>query len=211
MKLRCPYCKHLIEGDPKPQCPSCGKTMMLPDRLLRSDKKEARRKREAIARDAELKKKAMGLGEFKVGGKPSGVIFAVALLSFAGILLISRAKAPSKATGIRTREDKALQDLGVLSIALNRFRSDCGRYPTTEEGLKALIVNPGITNWPKSYVNLIRPDPWRQHYFYASSNETYALFSAGPDKTLYTEDDVYPPLTMNPEREAQPEATGARE
>ena len=193
MKLRCPYCKHLIDGEPKSQCPKCHKAMLLPGRIRHGDKKDTKRIREAIVRDAERKKKALGLNEFSFGSKRSRIFFAVAMLSFAGILLLSRAKPPAGNTaGLRTREDTASRDLQTLRIALNMFREDCGRYPTTEEGLWALIVNPGITNWPKPYVNLIRPDPWRQVYLYASSNDTFSLFSSGPDKLANTDDDIYP-------------------
>jgi len=176
--------------------------MMLPNRLLHPDKKDTKRIKEAIARDAELKKKALGLGDLHLGGKPSGVLFAVALLSFAGILLISRAKPRAQgAAHIRTREDIASQDLGILSIALNRFRADCGRYPTTQEGLRALIANPGIPEWPKSYVNLIRPDPWRQRYIYTAADDGFTLYSSGPDRTANTDDDIYPPLVTDPRKE----------
>lgn len=197
MKFRCPYCKYLMTAPPGNQCPSCGKTMMIPDKLLNRDKHDKKRIREAIAREAELKKKAMGIGEIHFGGKPSGIIFAVTALAFAGILLLSRAKPPAQ-PGLRTREMIAEQDLGVLSIALDRFKRDCGRYPATSEGLNALINNPGITNWPKSYVNLIRPDPWRQRYIYRSTNDTYILLSSGPDKVENTADDVLPPILTDP-------------
>lgn len=170
---------------------------MIPDRLLHPDKQDKKRAREAIAREAELKRKSMGVGDIKFGGKPSGIIFAVAALAFAGILLLSKAKPPEQ-PGLRTREMIAEQDLGVLSIALDRFKKDCGRYPTTTEGLFALINNPGIPNWPKSYVNLIRPDPWRQRYIYRSTNETYVLLSSGPDKIENTADDILPPILTDP-------------
>jgi general secretion pathway protein G len=162
--------------------------------MRNQQKKDSKRIREAIARDAERKKKALGLGEFNFGGKRARVFFAVALLAFAGILLISRAKPKSsKQTLVRTRAETTSRDLHILSIALNMFRDDCGRYPTTEEGLWALISNPGITNWPKPYVTLIRPDPWQQNYIYASSNETFSLYSSGPDRLANTGDDIFPP------------------
>lgn len=197
MKFRCPYCKHVMEEVPGNQCPSCNRTMMLPDKILHPGKQDKKKIKEAIAREADLKRKALGIGDISLGGKPSGIIFAVAILAFAGILLLSKARPPEQ-SGLRTREMIAEQDLGVLSIALERFKQDCGRYPATEEGLLALIANPGIPNWPKSYVNLIRPDPWRQHYIYQSTNNTYILFSSGPDKIPETADDVTPPIATDP-------------
>lgn len=207
MKLRCPYCKTVLEGDPKPQCTECGKTMMMPKRLIDSDKTDTKKIREAIVREGEMKKKALGLGDVQFAAKPSGVIIAVVMLSFAGILLLSKAKAP-QAAGIRkTPAMEAANDLGVLSIALNRFKADIGRYPTTEEGLQALINNPGLKNWPRAYVNLIRPDPWHKHYVYSSNEEVFILLSMGPDKMENTADDIYPPIVTDPLQERDTSTT----
>jgi general secretion pathway protein G len=197
MKLRCPYCKHLIEGKPKPNCPSCGKMMMMPKRLLRPDRKDIKRIKETIARDAARKKKELGLGEVGFVNRRSGILIAIALLSVAGILLVGQSKKPINTSGkVRTQGMIAEDNLGVLTIALNRFKEDIGRYPTTEETLRALINNPGITNWEKSYVDLIRNDPWKQPYIYESVHETNILLCIGRDKRRGTEDDIYaPPVT----------------
>lgn len=42
---------------------------------------------------------------------------------------------------------------GTLSVSLDAFRLDNGRYPTTEEGLTALISNPGLQTWDGPYVS----------------------------------------------------------
>lgn len=190
-----------MEGKAKSLCPSCGKTMILPDRILNPDKKDRKRIKEAIAREAEMKKKALGLGGFEFGKRRSGVIFAVLALSFAGVLLITQVRQPASTTATtRTKEMIAEQNLGILTIALNWFKADIGRYPTTEEGLRALINNPGIPNWPKSYVDLIRTDPWKQPYIYESFDDTNVLFSIGRDKIRGTADDIYPPPVTDPGR-----------
>lgn len=42
---------------------------------------------------------------------------------------------------------------GTLAVSLDAFRLDNGRYPTTEEGLTALISNPGLQTWDGPYVS----------------------------------------------------------
>lgn len=54
--------------------------------------------------------------------------------------------------------------------ALDSFRLDVGRYPTTEEGLSALTTPPtGVTTWNGPYLKKQAPqDPWRHSYVYRS-------------------------------------------
>jgi general secretion pathway protein G len=85
-----------------------------------------------------------------------------------------------------------------LKTTLVRYRIDLGDYPSTEEGLDALVVAPsGKTDrWHGPYVddkkNLI--DPWGQPYQYrypGTKNPTsYDLFSKGADKVADTADDI---------------------
>lgn len=85
---------------------------------------------------------------------------------------------------------------GSLSLALDLFEQDIGRYPTTDEGLDALVVDPGIEGWKGPYLRTgLKPDPWGVPYEYSISYETphlYELRSAGPDRQLGTEDDILP-------------------
>lgn len=72
-----------------------------------------------------------------------------------------------------------------LNGALGLFRFDVGRYPTTAEGLQALIQNPGIPNWSGPYLdkNSIPKDPWGRDYQYRSPgvHGDYDLYSLGAD------------------------------
>ena len=87
---------------------------------------------------------------------------------------------------------------GSFSLGLTRFELDNGRYPTTEEGLEALVVNPQTVNWQGPYLQsvTIPLDPWGNPYDYrypsefASSEAFFDVVSAGPDGTLGNEDDV---------------------
>jgi general secretion pathway protein G len=74
----------------------------------------------------------------------------------------------------------------LFGTALDAFRLDIGRYPTTEEGLKALREKPsGADNWVGPYLPKEIPlDPWKNAYVYKCPGEhgDYDLISYGADK-----------------------------
>ncbi len=75
-----------------------------------------------------------------------------------------------------------------FSTALDVFRLDVGRYPTTAEGLQALIVQPmGVNRWNGPYLrkNIIPKDPWGNDYQYRSPGQhgAFDLYSLGADNT----------------------------
>jgi general secretion pathway protein G len=63
----------------------------------------------------------------------------------------------------------ARAQLDALDKALDHFRLDVGRYPTTEEGLGALVAQPaGEARWSGPYLKKGVPaDPWGRNYVYA--------------------------------------------
>jgi general secretion pathway protein G len=68
----------------------------------------------------------------------------------------------------------AKQDISTLVQALKIYRLDIGRYPTTEQGLKALVEKPTAEpipqNWkPGGYLDLLPKDPWGAPYQYLQS------------------------------------------
>ncbi len=70
--------------------------------------------------------------------------------------------------------------------ALQTFALDVGRYPTTSEGLEALVSNPGgLDSWHGPYLKKALPmDPWGKPYVYrypGTHNNEFDLFSYGPD------------------------------
>ncbi|MFQ5853006.1 MAG: type II secretion system major pseudopilin GspG [Candidatus Binatia bacterium] len=73
----------------------------------------------------------------------------------------------------------------LLGTALDTFRLDVGRYPTTQEGLEALRRQPGgLERWDGSYLKKEVPlDPWGKPYVYRSPGEhgPYDLISYGAD------------------------------
>ena len=89
----------------------------------------------------------------------------------------------------------AQTDISVLSGALDQFEIDNGRFPTSEEGLNALVENPGgLTNWKHPYVSKVpKTDPWGQPYIYrcpGNNGRDYDLISGGPDKHEGGDDDI---------------------
>ncbi len=81
---------------------------------------------------------------------------------------------------------KATSTIGDLENALERFYYHMDRYPTTQEGLKALVEQPqdGEGKW-RGYINKLIDDPWGQPYQYRSpglhGNKSYDLWSRGAD------------------------------
>lgn len=72
----------------------------------------------------------------------------------------------------------------LLGQALDTFRLDTGRYPTTGEGLGALLTDPGVNNWDGPYLKKAVPnDPWSRPYHYESpgNHGDYDLYSFGAD------------------------------
>jgi general secretion pathway protein G len=70
-----------------------------------------------------------------------------------------------------TRRVAAKQDIGVIVQALKLYRSDHGRYPTQEPGLRALIDKPDIATAPTmqkdgDYLKRLPNDPWGNAYQY---------------------------------------------
>ena len=73
----------------------------------------------------------------------------------------------------------------LLGTALDTFRLDVGRYPTTEEGLEALRTKPGaLDRWDGPYLKKDLPlDPWGKAYAYRSPGEhgPFDIVSYGAD------------------------------
>ncbi len=83
------------------------------------------------------------------------------------------------------KQHAAKAQIELFGEALDQFRLDTGRYPTTSEGLEALIRNPGVEGWDGPYLrkNVIPKDPWGRPYHYQSpgTHGEYDLFSYGAD------------------------------
>jgi general secretion pathway protein G len=73
-----------------------------------------------------------------------------------------------------------------LGSAIELYRIDNGRYPTTDEGLKALVqAPPGVDGWKGPYLTKkdVPNDPWNRPYHYRSPGQhgPFDIFSLGAD------------------------------
>lgn len=86
------------------------------------------------------------------------------------------------------KQSAAKAQIELLGQGLDQLRLDIGRYPTTQEGLNALMVNPGgIDQWDGPYLKKELPkDPWERPYIYQcpGTHGEYDLFSYGRDGAL---------------------------
>jgi general secretion pathway protein G len=82
---------------------------------------------------------------------------------------------------------RARAEIELFGVALDTFRLDVGRYPTSQEGLAALRTRPfGLDRWDGPYLKEEIPrDPWGNPYVYRSpgQRESYELLSYGADGT----------------------------
>lgn len=84
--------------------------------------------------------------------------------------------------------------------ALSTYNLDAGMFPTSEQGLEALVAmpNPQPPKWNGPYLDppVVKPDPWGRPFVYQCppqqnpDPEGYDLYSVGPDGQPGTEDDV---------------------
>jgi len=85
------------------------------------------------------------------------------------------------------RRTKAVADLASIGQALNLYRLDNGSYPTTDQGLQALVERPTNAPVPKTwrsegYLDRVPTDPWGNPYVYVlATPQRYALKSLGGD------------------------------
>lgn len=87
-----------------------------------------------------------------------------------------------------TRITKAAADIQTLETALSMYRLDTARFPTTAQGLAALLRkpdDPSLRNWKDGgYIARIARDPWGNAYRYrypGQRGREYDLYSLGPD------------------------------
>lgn len=113
-----------------------------------------------------------------------GIIAAIAVPRMAGKTEQARAVA-------------AQQTIGTLSVALDQFELHAGRFPTSEEGLQALVTRPVAlgedAGWDGPYLRQLPADPWGRAYVYKYPGEKsmdFDLVCLGRDGEEGTGDDI---------------------
>jgi general secretion pathway protein G len=82
------------------------------------------------------------------------------------------------------KQAAAKVQIELLGQGLDQYKLDVGSYPTTQEGLTALITNPGMEKWEGPYLKKNVPlDPWGKAYGYQcpGTHGEYDLISYGRD------------------------------
>ncbi len=81
------------------------------------------------------------------------------------------------------RRTKAATDIKGIEQALQLFKLDNGFYPSSSDGLGALVQAPGnASNWnPDGYLDRDPVDPWGNAYAYSSDGQIYVIKSLGAD------------------------------
>jgi general secretion pathway protein G len=94
---------------------------------------------------------------------------------------------------------QAEKDMATVGSALATYMLNNMNYPTTSQGLKALVEKPGTEPVPRRWQPLLKKfpnDPWGKPFVYVSPGtknpDSYDIFSAGPDRKEGTDDDVWP-------------------
>lgn len=165
--------------------------MLPPPQLRKHSARERRKAKERIRREAQRQRQRQSFLNNAGHNTAGKLAFVILLLLTTGGLLLTRVTRPPQRNAMHSPAMVAYRELNNLKTALNEFASDCGRYPSEEEGLHALINNPGLPQWQGPYVNLIRPDPWGNHYILSHHPDgRVTVASAGADRKTNTTADL---------------------
>ncbi|MFW5970298.1 MAG: type II secretion system major pseudopilin GspG, partial [Halofilum sp. (in: g-proteobacteria)] len=120
------------------------------------------------------------------------VMVVVAILAILAAVVVPRVMdEPGKA-----RRAKAAQDIRAIESALDLYKLDNFRYPSTDQGLEALVERPGSGPEPKNYkeggyLRQVPKDPWGNPYQYLNPGEhgEVDVYSFGADGSPGGEDE----------------------
>lgn len=95
------------------------------------------------------------------------------------------------------KRDRVSGDFNSIGAALMKYQVSNGRYPTTQQGLDALVNKPSTSPQPKRWTQIMREvplDPWQNEYGYkfpgSVDKGTFEIISKGKDGIEGTEDDI---------------------
>ena len=153
-------------------------------------------RRNAAARIAQISSTPTGRAFYR----PRIIFGAIIVLAVIGAILIGKLGFTIENEGTIPRLRHAINSLDALATALGRYHFHTGVYPTTEQGLKALMEDPGVEGWLGPYLVQLLKDPWGHPYHYELREDgSIYLTTCGPDFKLGTADDLYPdPAAYDP-------------
>ncbi len=109
------------------------------------------------------------------------VMVVVVILGILAAMIIPKiASRPQEARIVKVK-----QDLLTIQNSLDLYKLDNGMYPSTDQGLQALVTQPTTPPLPRDwkedgYLDSVPMDPWGQTYQYLNDNEKVKIFSYGP-------------------------------
>ncbi len=106
----------------------------------------------------------------------------IVLVILGGLIVILAGQVTGRLKSAKIRQAKI--QIAEYGKALDLYFTDCNGYPSTEEGLEALVTAPSsCSNWgPDPYIKKVNKDPWGNDFIYESTGNTYILKSLGSDR-----------------------------
>ena len=110
------------------------------------------------------------------------ILIVVVILGILGAVIVPNLMSRPDQARITAAES----DLRQLASALNVYRLDNFQYPSTEQGLEALVSKPTGFPEPKNYnpdgyIGKLQTDPWGSPYVYERNGSNFVLMSLGAD------------------------------
>ena len=121
------------------------------------------------------------------------ILVVVAIIGLLAGLLLNNA---GSAFGGAQTSIAAAMVKDTYKTSFVRYKLDMGDYPSTADGLNALVTAPASAGdrWHGPYAEKVTPDPWNEPYQYrypgTHNKGSYDLYSKGPDKVEGTADDI---------------------
>ena len=112
-----------------------------------------------------------------------GILMSIAIPRFAG-------------RSERAKDRAVRMQIKHFQTALGQYEMDTGSFPSTSDGLKALVERPSEVSeedWDGPYIEAIPRDLWHEEYVYkcpGDNSPDYDLYSKGKDREEGTEDDI---------------------
>jgi len=116
------------------------------------------------------------------GASLLGYLAALVVIAVGAYFMASYIFSSSKAQNLA----KVKQDILSIKDALDKYKLDNNMYPSTDQGLQALVVQPTSDPvplyWnPNGYISSVPLDPWGQPYEYTNNDGVLHIYSDGAD------------------------------